>query len=191
MRLHTLIAAAGLTALAAAMPAMAADYVTEPTHTHASFEISHFGAAVNRVRFDKEEGKIQFDPAAKTGHVDLTIDASSLNSGVAPFDAHLKGSDIFDVEKYPTIKFVSDKFHFKGDKVSAVDGQLTIKGKTHSVTLKANQFACYQSPMLKREVCGGDFSATIDRTQWGLDYGMGMVAGKEVKLIATVEAVRQ
>ena len=191
MRLHTLIAAAGLTAVAVAVPAMAADYVTEPTHTHAYFEISHFGAAVNRVRFDKEEGKIQFDPAAKTGHVELTIDASSLNSGVPPFDAHLKGADIFDVEKHPTIKFVSDKFHFKGDKVSAEDGQLTIKGKTHPVTLKANQFACYQSPMLKREVCGGDFSATIDRTQWGLDYGMGMVAGKEVKLIATVEAVRQ
>ena len=93
--------------------------------------------------------------------------------------------------KHPTIKFTSDKFSFNGDNVSEVTGQLTLLGKTAPVTLKANQFTCYQSPMLKREVCGGDFEATIDRTQWGLDYGMGMVAGKEVKLIATVEAVRQ
>ena len=191
MRTSLIALAAAATLATGIAQAEPANYAIDPTHTFVTFEISHFGAAVNRVRFDKEEGKIQFDPAAKTGHVELTIDASSLNSGVPPFDAHLKGADIFDVEKHPTIKFVSDKFHFKGDKVSAVDGQLTIKGKTHPVTLKANQFACYQSPMLKREVCGGDFSATIDRTQWGLDYGMGMVAGKEVKLIATVEAVRQ
>jgi polyisoprenoid-binding protein YceI len=45
--------------------------------------------------------------------------------------------------------------------------------------------------MLKREVCGGNFEATIDRTQWGLDYGLGMVTGKDVKLIATVEAIKQ
>ena len=191
MRLHSLITAAGLVAMGAALPALAADYVTEPTHTQAAFEISHFGAGVNRVRFDKEDGKIQFDPAAKKGRVELTIDASSLSSGVPPFDRHLKGPEVFDAEKHPTIQFVGDKFHFNGDKVTAVDGQLTIKGKTHPLTLKANQFACYQSPMLKREVCGGDFTATIDRTLWGINYGLDMVAGKDVKLIATVEAVRQ
>ena len=189
---HSLTALATFAALAAAaLPAHAADYVTEPTHTSAAFEISHFGAGINRVRFDKEEGAIKFDPAAKTGSVDLTIDAASLSSGVAPFDRHLKSAELFDVEKHPTIKFVSDKFHFDGNKVSAVDGKLTIKGQTHPVTLKAKQFACYQSPMLKREVCGGDFEAVIDRTQWGLGYGMGMVAGKEVKLVATVEAIKQ
>ncbi len=187
--LTTLATVAALAA--AALPAHAASYVTEPTHTVAMFEIDHFGAGVNRVRFDKEEGTIQFDPAAKTGRVELSIDTASLSSGVPPFDRHLKSAEMFDAEKHPTIKFVGDKFHFDGNKVSAVDGQLTIKGKTNPVTLKATQFACYQSPMLKREVCGGNFEATIDRTQWGLDYGLGMVTGKDVKLIATVEAVKQ
>lgn len=180
-----------IAALAAAVPALAADYVTDPTHTSARFEINHFGASVNRVRFDKEEGKIQYDPAARTGRVEITIDAASLSSGVPPFDSHLKSAEIFDVEKYPTITFVGDKFHFKGNKLAAVDGQLTIKGKTHPVTLKATQFACYQSPMLNREVCGGEFDAVIDRTLWGLDYGLGMVTGKDARIIATVEAVRQ
>ncbi|MDO5623883.1 MAG: YceI family protein [Pseudomonadota bacterium] len=189
---HTLTALATSAALAAfALPAQAADYVIEPTHTFASFEISHFGAAKNRARFDKKEGKVQFDAAAKTGRVELTIDAASISSGVPQFDRHLKSADIFNVEKFPTITFVGDKFHFEGDKVTAVDGQLTLKGKTHPVTLKASQFNCYQSPMLKREVCGGDFEATIDRTLWDLGYGMPAVAGKDVRVIATVEAVRQ
>ena len=189
---HSLTALTTFAALAAAaLPAHAADYVTEPTHTMAAFEISHFGASINRARFDKEEGTIKFDAAAKTGSVNLTIDATSISSGVPGFDRHLKSADIFDVEKYPTIKFVGDKFNFDGDKVSSVDGKLTIKGQTHPVTLKATQFACYQSPMIKREVCGGNFEATIDRTQWGLGYGMPAVAGKDVKLIATVEAIKQ
>ncbi|MFV0680824.1 YceI family protein [Ottowia sp.] len=189
---HVFTALTAAAALAVATTsAQAADYVTEPTHTAAAFEISHFGASINRARFDKEEGKIQFDAAAKTGRVELTIDVNSISSGVAQFDKHLKSPDIFDAEKFPTVKFVGDKFNFNGDKVASVDGQLTIKGKTHPVTLKAIQFNCYQSPMLKREVCGGEFDATIDRTQFDLGYGMGMVTGKDVRIIATVEAVRQ
>ena len=70
----------------------------EPTHTFASFEITHFGAAKNRARFDKKEGTVQFDRAAKTGKVELTIDAASISSGVPQFDRHLKSADIFDVE---------------------------------------------------------------------------------------------
>ncbi|WP_028605957.1 YceI family protein [Ottowia thiooxydans] len=188
---QSLTAIAICSTLAAALPAQAADYVTEPTHTSAIFEISHFGAGVNRARFDKEEGTIKYDPVAKTGHVELRIDAASISTGVPPFDGHLKGEQMFNVAKYPTIKFVSTKFHFDGDKVSTVDGQLTIKDKTHPVTLKATQFACYQSPMVKREVCGGNFEGIIDRTLWGMDYGLNMVAGKDVKLIATVEAIKQ
>ena len=73
---HSLTALTTFAALAAAaLPAHAADYVTEPTHTMAAFEISHFGAGINRARFDKEEGTIKFDAAAKTGSVNLTIDA--------------------------------------------------------------------------------------------------------------------
>ena len=191
MRKTALVSLVAALPLLATLPAQAATYKIDPAHTFATFEIDHFGASVNRGRFDKKEGTVQFDRAAKTGKVELTIDAASISSGVPQFDRHLKSADNFDVEKFPTIKFVGDKFHFSGDKVTAVDGQLTLKGQTHPVTLKANQFNCYDSPMLKREVCGGDFEATIDRTQWGLNYGLPMVAGKEVRVIATVEAVKQ
>ncbi|XDF34132.1 YceI family protein [Paracidovorax avenae] len=187
--LFALAAAAAL--VAGAAQAETATYTVEPTHTFATFEISHFGASVNRGRFDKKEGTIELDKAAKTGKVDITFQINSINTGTPPFDKHLQSSDIFDAAKYPTARFVGDKFTFDGDKLVSVAGNLTLKGQTHPATFKANQFACYQSPMLKREVCGGDFETTIDRTLFGLDYGVQYGFPKNVRIVAQVEAVKQ
>lgn len=177
--------------MAGAAHAETATYAVDPTHTFATFEISHFGASVNRARFDKKEGSVQLDKAAKTGKVELTLQMDSINSGTAPFNKHLQSAEIFDVEKFPTAKFVGDKFTFDGDKVVSVSGNLTIKGKTQPVTFKANQFACYDSPMVKREVCGGDFETTIDRTAFGVDYGIAYGFPKNVRIVAQIEAIKQ
>lgn len=184
------LAAAAVLSTGAAQ-AQSAAYAIDPTHTFVTFEIGHFGATTNRGRFDKKEGTVQFDRAGKTGKVEITVDATSINSGTPAFDKHLQSADLFNAAKYPTIKFVSDKFSFNGDKVSEVSGQLTLLDKTNPVTLKATQFNCYQSPMLKREVCGGDFEATIDRTQWGLDYGVQYGFPKNVRLVVQIEAIKQ
>ena len=188
----TLFALAAATLLAgAAQAATPNEYAVEPTHTFVTFEISHFGASVNRGRFEKKEGTVQFDKAGKTGKVDISFEASSISTGTPAFDKHLQGADLFNAAQYPTLRFVSDKFNFDGDKVTSVAGQLTLLGKTGPVTLKANQFACYNHPMLKREVCGGDFEATIDRTQWGMNYGVDWGFAKNVRLVVQVEAVKQ
>ena len=191
MRTSLFALAAAATLAAGVAHAAPAEYAIDPTHTFATFEISHFGASVNRGRFDKKEGSVQFDKAGKSGKVDITLDITSINTGTAPFNKHLQSAEIFDAAKYPTARFVSDKFQFQGDKVTAVDGQLTLAGKTQPVTLKANQFACYDSPMLKREVCGGDFEATIDRTAFGINYGVDWGFPKNVRLVIQVEAIKQ
>ena len=129
--------------------------------------------------------------AAKTGKVSITIDATSVNTGTAAFNQHLQSADLFDAAKYPTIKFTSDKFVFSGDKVSEIVGSLTLLGKTQPVTLKANQFNCYENPMIKRETCGGDFETTIDRTAFGMAYGVDWGFPKNVRLVVQVEAVKQ
>ena len=66
--------------------------------------------------------------------------------------------------------FVADKFVFDGDKVTEVDGRADPAGQEQPGHAKASNFNCYQSPMLKREVCGGDFETTT-RSQWGMAYG--------------------
>ena len=148
-------------------------------------------ASTNRGRFDQKEGTVQLDTAAKTGKVDLTIQANSVNTGTAAFNKHLQSPDLFDVAQYPTIHFVGDQFSFNGDKVTQVAGNLTLHGKTNPVTLKALNYNCYQNPMIKRQVCGGDFETTIDRTAFGMDYGIQYGFPKEVRLVIQVEAVKQ
>ncbi len=188
----TLLAFAALAALTTgAAQAEVVSYAIEPTHTFVTFEIDHFGTSTNRGRFDKKEGSVQFDRAGKSGKVDVTIDVTSINTGTGPFDGHLKSAEILDAAKYPTARFVGDKFVFNGDKVSEVQGQFTLKGKTLPVTLKANKFNCYMNPMVKREVCGGDFEATIKRSQWGADYGINYGFSDDMRLVVQVEAVKQ
>jgi polyisoprenoid-binding protein YceI len=191
MRTSLIALAAAATLATGIAQAEPANYAIDPTHTFVTFEINHFGASVNRARFDKKQGSVQLDKAAKSGKVEISFDTTSVNSGTPAFDKHLQSADLFDSAKHPTMKFVADKFVFNGDKVASVEGQLTLLGKTGPLTLKANQFNCYDSPMLKREVCGGDFEATIDRTQWGMNYGVEWGFPKNVRLIAQIEAVKQ
>ena len=186
----TLIATT-LAATALGTQAQSATYVIDPTHTFATFEIDHFGASTNRGRFDKKSGTVQLDKAGKTGKVELTIDTTSINSGTAAFDKHLQSKDFFNTAEFPTAKFVADKFAFNGDKVSEVSGSLTLLGKTNPVTLKASKFNCYMSPMLKVEVCGGDFETTIMRSSYGMGWGLNFGFSDNVRLVVQVEAVKQ
>jgi len=166
-------------------------YKIEPNHTYPSFEADHLGGLSNwRGKFDKSDGTIVLDRAAKTGTVDIVIDASSLDFGHAKLNEHAKGPDMFDVAKYPNATY-KGKLVFKGDTPTAVDGELTLHGVTKPVKLKINQFKCIQHPMLKREVCGADASATFNRADFGVDYGVKMGFKPEVKLDIQVEAVKQ
>lgn len=191
MRFSLLSVAAAATLLAGATQVQAANYAIDPTHTFVTFEIGHFGTSTNRGRFDKKEGSVQFDRAGKTGKVEIVIDTTSINTGTAAFNKHLQSAELFDSAKFPTATFAADKFSFSGDKVSDVAGTLTLLGKTQPVTLKATNFNCYDSPMVKREVCGGDFEATLDRTQFGLNYGIDWGFPKNVRLVIQIEAIKQ
>ena len=180
----TLLAATGIA------HAESATYNLEPTHTYVTFEARHFGTSTNRGRFDKKEGSITIDRAAKTGKADITIDTASINTGLALFDGHLKGDNFLKVKEFPTAKFVGNKFSFDGDKVTAVTGTLTLLGKTLPVTLTATNYNCYDSPFFKREVCGGDFETTIQRTDYGMGYGMPIIPD-DIKLLIQIEAIKQ
>jgi polyisoprenoid-binding protein YceI len=171
--------------------AQSATYAIDPTHTFVTFEVQHFGTSTNRGRFDKKEGTVSFDRAGKAGKVDISIDAASISTGTAPFDKHLQSKDFFNAAEFPKVTFTGDKFNFNGDKVTEVAGMLTLLGKTLPVTLKASNFNCYQSPIIKREVCGGDFETTIDRVQWGMGTYVPPGQAGNVKLVIQVEAVKQ
>ncbi len=186
------VAAATLTAatLPSAAWAQSATYQIDPTHTFVTWEAKHFGTSTSRGRFDKKSGMIAYDKAAKTGKADITIDMTSINTGVAPFDAHLKRDDFFAADKFPEAKFSGTQFKFEGDKLSEVVGTLTMRGISQPTTLKATGFGCYDHPMLKREVCGGDFETTIARSKFDIKYGLPGIPDN-IRLLIQVEAVKQ
>lgn len=177
-----------LTTLACGAFASAATYNLDPHHSNVRFQIDHFGTSTNSAGIYGLEGKVELDTAAKKGQVEVTIPLANINSGSKDFDEHLKSDDIFNVAKNPDIKFKSTAFEFEGEKVKSVKGDLTMNGKTKPVTLNASKFNCYDSPMAKTQVCGGDFSATIDRSDWGVDYLIDKGAAKEVTIVIQVEA---
>ncbi|MGB4361726.1 MAG: YceI family protein, partial [Rhodoferax sp.] len=106
MRL-SLLSAAAISLLALGSQAQAANYAIDPTHTYVTFEISHFGTSTNRGRFDKKEGKVAFDRAAKTGKVEIAFDTNSVNTGLGAFNEHLQSAELLDAAKHPKISFVS------------------------------------------------------------------------------------
>jgi polyisoprenoid-binding protein YceI len=186
--LLAVVAALGFTAAA---HAESATYAIDPSHTFATFEIGHMGTSTNRGRFNKTAGTVTVDKAAKTGALDVTIDTTSLDTGTAAFTKHISSDEMLNVAAFPTAHVVATKFVFNGDKIAEIDGTLTLMGKTNPVVLKAQNYNCYMSPMVKREVCGGDFDTTIVRSQYGVTYGLNYGFPDTVHLVIQVEAVKQ
>jgi len=187
------LAASSILTLAAPLLAHAQSvtYAIDPMHTFVTYEIDHMGTSINRGRFDKKQGSVTIDRTAKTGKLELSFDLSAISTGVPPLDGHLKSKDFFNLAEFPTATFSADKFSFIGDKVSEVSGTLTLLGKSHPVTLVAKRFNCYTNPMNKADVCGGDFETTIQRSQWGMGWGLKFGVSDQVKLIVQVEAIKQ
>jgi polyisoprenoid-binding protein YceI len=162
----------------------------DPAHTAPRFEYSHFGFSNQLHRFDKTSGKLVLDRAAKTGSVDVTIDAKSVNTGYALFNEHIQGEDFFDTAKHPSITFKSTAVKFDGDKPVAVAGNLTIKGVTKAVTLTLTSFQAMPHPILKKDAIGANAVTRIKRTE----FNMGKYApniSDDVTLTIAVEAVKE
>ena len=109
------LTAALVLASTVAIPALAAPetYVVEGTHTYPRFSYSHFGYSTQLSRFNKTTGKVIFDKAAKSGAVDIVIDAKSVDTGYPTFNEHIQGEDFLDTAKFPTATFKSTKVVFR------------------------------------------------------------------------------
>ena len=188
----TLIAAAALAA-AIATPAFAAatTYNLDPTHTYPSFAADHFGGvSVWRGKFTKTTGTVVLDREAKTGSVDVTIDASSIDTGDAALDKHVRSGEFLDTDKFPTATYKGTSIRFEGDKPVEVIGTFTLHGVTKPLNLKIDSFKCFQNPMLKREVCGADAKAEFNRADYGVNWGESYGFKMATTLQIQVEGVK-
>ncbi|WP_372719437.1 YceI family protein [Immundisolibacter sp.] len=175
---------------AIAMPALAVDsYAIDPYHTCPVFEIDHLGFSIQRGRFNKVTGNIQLDLAARAGAIDVTIDSASIDMGFDEWDERMRSDEFFNVEKFPTMRFKSEKLVFDGDKLVGAEGQFTLLGVTKPLTLTIGGLHCAVHPINKKPLCGANATAAIKRSDYGMvKYLPGI--GDQVKLIIPVEAFK-
>ena len=125
-----LLSAAALAAAVLAAPAYANNYALDPTHTFVVYEIGHFGTTTNRGRFEKKEGTVQFDRAAKSGKVEISFELGSVDTGVDMLDKHLQSADFFDSANHPAAKL-----SITGGSGNTATADLTIRGTTNPETI--------------------------------------------------------
>ena len=180
-----------LCALAGAAQAEPVLYRFDPTHTFANFELLHFGTSTIRGRFGPLNGEVTLDRATRQGRVQVEIDTAQVSTGVAVLDARLKESDMLAVQSHPRAYLVAERLEFDdAGRVKALRGEFTLRGVSVGLTLTALRFNCYTSPLLRREVCGGDFEGQFSRGAVGITHSLPFVADT-VRLLVQVEAIRQ
>jgi polyisoprenoid-binding protein YceI len=167
----------------------------DSSHSGIHFSVRHLVIAKVRGQFSRWTGAVEVPDGDFTkASVEAVIDASSIETGVADRDTHLKSADFFDVAQFPEITFTAARVTPKGDDLTVV-GQLTIKGITREVALEVEPLGQVKDPWGNERAA---FSATtaIDRKDFGLTWNQvletgGVAVGDRVTLEIEVEAVRQ
>jgi polyisoprenoid-binding protein YceI len=185
--MKSLLIASLLATASAAAFAAPENYTVDSTHTYASYSIGHMGFSLQSGTFTKINGSVVVDAATHEGSVNVSIDANSLQTFYPERDKHLKSAAFFDVAKFPTLNYKSDKLVFEGDKLVEVKGSLTLHGVTKPVNLAVTHFHGGNSPMTGKPVYGANAVAHIKRSDFGIVSYLPGVAD-DVELQLTIEA---
>jgi len=170
------------------------DYTIDPTHSRIGFSARHAMVTTVRGHFTDFEGTAHIDtanPAASS--VKLTIQAGTVDTGVADRNGHLVSADFFDVETHPTITFTSTKVERDGSDWT-ITGDLTIKGATKSVTVEFEESGSARDPFGNLRV-GFEGSVAVNRKDWNLVWNAaletgGVLVSEKVKLEFDVSAIK-
>ncbi|KAF0192770.1 MAG: putative signal peptide protein [Gammaproteobacteria bacterium] len=177
----------------AAAPVLAVDtYTIDPNHTFPNFTINHLGFSTMHGRFGKTSGSLTMDEKRTTGSVEIVIDASSVDTGMAKRNDHLRSPDFLNAAEFPEITYKSTKVTFNGEHKATVEGNLTIKGVTKPVKLDVQSVNCGINPMdptKKKFVCGFDATAKIKRSDFDVTFALPAI-GNDMNLSLEVEAER-
>jgi polyisoprenoid-binding protein YceI len=178
-----------LSAQAEAVHAAPESYRVEAQMSSTEFAVTHLGLSRQYGRFGRTEGSILIDPQEHSGTIDLVVDATSVDTGWSVRDAWLRGEDMFDVARFPVMRFTSSQLVFNQERLIGISGLLTLHGATRPVVLKIERMQCGVIPDSGREGCGAGARASIKRSDFGLTYALGLV-GDDIDLTFQVVAYR-
>ncbi len=191
------VTAAFAAMLATAMPALAqsplpgapdvsrvaaGNYEVDTDHTFVAWTINHMGITPLSGAIAASGGTLELDPSRpEAAKVTVTFKIADMSTTVPAFTEHLLGGDFFEAEKHPTASFTSTAVEASGEKAK-ITGDLTIKGITRPVTLDAEFFGAGTNPMSKKQQIGFSATGRIERSEFGLDFGVPAVTPDHVDL---------
>lgn len=150
----------------------------DPVHSHAEFKVRHMMISNVKGQFKGITGTLKRDGSDLTkSAAEIAIDAATINTGDAQRDAHLKSADFFDVEKFPTLTFKSNRISKSKDGVLTVAGELGIHGVTRNVVLEVEGPSAEMKDPWGNTRIGLSATTRINRKDFGLTWNAGLETG--------------
>ncbi len=165
----------------------AGDYMLDKAHASVIWRVAHLGLSQYTARFDKMDGKMNFTPAtASVSRVEFTIDATSINTGLAPFNKKLQGAEFFDAEKNADIKFKSTKIELVSGNKYKMSGDMTLRGITKPMSWDVTFNGGLYNGYVQAHAVGFSAKGVVKRSDWGMKEYIGIV-GDNVEVLIEVE----
>jgi polyisoprenoid-binding protein YceI len=167
----------------------------DSAHSGIHFSVRHMVVAKVRVQFTRWSGTVLADNGEFTsGSASVVIDASSIETGVADRDKHLKSADFLDVEHHPELTFNGRRVDKHGERLRVV-GDLTVRGVTREVVLDTEYSGQTKDPWGNTRA-GFTAKTSIERKEFGLNWNQvleagGVLVGDRIEIEIEVEAVKQ
>ncbi len=177
--------------LSIAAAAQSDTWQIDPFHSAAQFAVRHNGISTVRGAFAKLNGTVQYDPSdvTKTA-IEVTIDATSVDTRVEPRDKDLRSPNFFDVEKFPTITFKSRRVEAAGKGRLKITGDLGIHGVTKEVVLDVDGPNGPNKDPRGNQHMGASATTQISRKDFGVNGAPGAV-GDDIQITIDVEMVKR
>jgi polyisoprenoid-binding protein YceI len=177
---------AGQPSVATAAPEV---FTIDPALTRAEFAVTHFWVTRLQGRFGRTQGTIVLDTDAHAGSIDFAVDATSVDTGWSVRDNFIRGQDMFDSARYPTVRFRSTELTFEHVRLIGAAGELTMHNVTRPIAIKVEHLECGPHPGDGREGCGVAAVSSIKRSDFGMTFGLPFV-GDDIDLSFHLTAFR-
>jgi polyisoprenoid-binding protein YceI len=154
----------------------AGTWTLDPTHSDITFSVRHLAISKVRGSFEKFDVTVVTAENPLESTIKASVDVASVNTNQADRDGHLKTSDFFLVEEFPTMEFVSTGISFTGNDQFLLNGNLTLRGVTKPVTLKG-EFGGVTTDGYGQTKAGASASTKINRLDFGVNWNAALEAG--------------
>jgi polyisoprenoid-binding protein YceI len=160
-----------------ALPLAAGSWVLDAAHSTVGFTVRHMGISKVRGVFTGATAELAVGDSLESSKLTATVDMSTVETGNADRDAHLRSSDFFNVETHPTMRFESNAIRQTQDSGYVVDGTLSANGRSNPLTLSVEFYGTEIYPMDGSTHAGFFATGALSRKEFGIEFNVPMAAG--------------